>query len=369
MSELTINFAADFDHPSGEGRHARCFAAALARHARVLPLPLRRPKPVAHDDAPPLRPARWDDAGVGICLATVGMLMTVPGVVRIFSTVWETTRLPPQFVQHLERADQIWVPTAWGRELFVNSSVDGSRIRVVPEGVDSSRFTPPAECRSRDRFRFLCVGKWEERKGSAGLVRTFLRAFRSDEPVELVMHAHNPFLPTCDVRVLIDQERRALGREAAPVFVSEPTDFAGLVRLMQNSDAFVLPTRAEGWGLPILEAMACGLPCIVTDYGGHLAFANKTNSYLIEVQSLEWANDPVEFPAPDAFGKWAQPDLDHLAHLMRHVFLNRDEARAKGARARRDAVEKWSWDNAARIAIAHIGELLAARAPVAEAPS
>jgi hypothetical protein len=70
MSDLTINFVADFNSPSGEGRHTRCFGAALARHARVLPLPLRRPEPIVHDDAPPLRPARWDNVGVGICLAT-----------------------------------------------------------------------------------------------------------------------------------------------------------------------------------------------------------------------------------------------------------------------------------------------------------
>ena len=193
---------------------------------------------------------------------------------QIFSTVWETTRLPPSYAAPLERADQLWVPTAWGRELLVGSGLDGNRIRVVPAGVDAARFRPAPDAPVRPRFSFLCVGKWEARKGSTDLVRTFIREFGPDEPVELVMHAHHPFYPIRDVRALIAKEARAQGRENVPIIVSDPTDFTGLIKLMQNSDAFVLPTRGEGWGLPILEAMACGLPCIVTDYGGHRTFAS-----------------------------------------------------------------------------------------------
>jgi glycosyltransferase involved in cell wall biosynthesis len=138
---------------------------------------------------------------------------------------------------------------------------------------------------------------------------------------------------------------------------------------MQNSDAFVLSTRAEGWGLLIVETMACGLPCIVTDYGGHRASANEDNSYLIKVESMEWAYDPVDFPTRYALGNWAQPDHDHLARLMRPVVEHPEEARAKGAIARRDTVERWNWDKAARIAIEHIRDLLATYPPPAEASS
>lgn len=360
MSELTINFAADFNNPSGLGRHARCFGAALRRYARVRPLPLTRPEPIVYDDAPPLRPALWDPEGVGICIATPHLLRTVPGVVQIFATVWETTRLPRYYVRHIERADQVWVPTEWGRDLFVGSGMDPNRIRVVPEGVDATRFAPASARPERPEFRFLCVGKWEERKGSADLVRTFIREFHPDEPVELVMHAHHPFYPVRGVRKLVDREKRAQSRDAARVLVSDPTDLASLIRLIQESDAFVLPTRGEGWGLPILEAMACGLPCIVTDYGGHRTFADRDNSYLIDVAEMDWVYDEVDFPTRFAFGKWARPDLDHLARLLRHVVTNPEEAREKGRLARRDALY-WSWDHAARVALRHVRELLAER--------
>jgi hypothetical protein len=64
-------------------------------------------------------------------------------------------------------------------------------------------------------------------------------------------------------------------------------------------------------------------------------------------------------------GNWAQPDLDHLARLMGPVVEHPEE----GAIARRDTVERWNWDKAARIAIEHIRDLLATYPPPAEASS
>jgi hypothetical protein len=58
------------------------------------------------------------------------------------------------------------------------------------------------------------------------------------------------------------------GRTAARIVPSDPLDLPQLVALIRSCHAFVLPTRGEGWGLPILEAMACELPCIITDYSG-----------------------------------------------------------------------------------------------------
>lgn len=133
--------------------------------------------------------------------------------------------------------------------------------------------------------------------------------------------------------------------------------FFTFVKLIQRSDAFVLPTRAEGWGLPILEAMACALPCIVTDYSGLTEFANERNCYLIRVKEMCKVEDPEFFDPRYDWGEWAQPDPDHLRHLMRYVYENSDEAGDKGRLACQDARRLWSWDHAARIAITYVREL------------
>jgi glycosyltransferase involved in cell wall biosynthesis len=361
---VNVNLLADFGDAGGWGRHARCFGGALARHARVVPLWRHRPAQgfrLPDDDAPLPRLGRWDDSAPGIGIGSAGRPPVPPGALRIAFTVWETSRVPAAVMRRLHEFDQVWVPTAWGRDILVRAGFELARLRVVQEGVDAARFRPSPLPEPRDLFRFLCVAKWEERKGTADLVRTFCREFGPSEPVELLMHCHNVYLPDTDVRTLVSREiRRATGRDHHPrvSVASDRLPLEGLIRLMQGCDAFVVTTRAEGWGLPILEAMACGLPCIVTDHGGHRTFADGTNGYLIAVERMVPVRDPLFFEPRVDWGEWAQPDLDHLAHLMRHVYEHRDEAREKGRTGRRQAVERWSWANAAGIAMGHLRALV-----------
>lgn len=362
MRSLTINLAASFDDPGGWGRYARCFGAALDRHARVVPLHHRPATGRRHagEDAAPLRPARWDDGGVGVCFGPPDQLISLPGRALVFATVCETTRLPAARLRHLQRADQLWLPTAWSQGLLVRAGLSAARLRVAPGGVDAGRFRPAPRRQALRAFRFLCVGKWEARKGTADLVRTFCRTFRPEEPVELVMHSDNPYAPGLCVRSAVQREMQRAGHPAARIVVSDPVPVERLISLMQGCDAFVLPTRGESWGLPILEAMACGLPCIVTDYGGHRAFADPANSFLIAVERMCPVEDPAAFARGEDWGEWAQPDLDHLAHLLRFVYEHREATRAKGERARA-AARRWSWDRAARIALRHLDDLLRPR--------
>jgi glycosyltransferase involved in cell wall biosynthesis len=65
--------------------------------------------------------------------------------------------------------------------------------------------------------------------------------------------------------------------------------------LYSLADAFVLPTRGEGWGIPVAEAMAMGLPVIVTNYSGPTEYANEENAYLLPVTGL----DEYDFAVPD----------------------------------------------------------------------
>jgi glycosyltransferase involved in cell wall biosynthesis len=334
----------------GWAHHARGLVLALADHLPIALVPWGEP-PGGDDDGHRLQrllaPRGADLAsrptlGVGPMHAMRGLL----GTPRIGFTAWETTRIPRRDRRGLDGLDEVWIPSAWGREILVDNGVDPARVHVVPEGVDPAIFTPPAVAAPRARFRFLCVGKWEERKGTADLVRTFCAAFGPDEPVELYLHCWNPVRPDLDLAATV----AALAPfPHAPVIVGRPLSRAALVALYQSSHAFVLPTRGEGWGLPILEAMACGLPVIVTDHGGHRAFTSAATAYLVRVGAMVDVADPIAFHGAD-FGQWAQPDLDHLRHLLRHVARHPAEAAAIGAAARADACARWTWRHAAAIA-------------------
>ncbi|MGF1503419.1 MAG: glycosyltransferase family 4 protein [Paracoccaceae bacterium] len=349
---MAVTLMADFGDPGGVGRHARAFGAALARRTEVVALPVFPPRSPWPDDAPVPPVRRWDPNGLGISLGAFLGLKMPPGRRRILYTVVETTGMPRRLVDDLNRADAVWVPSRFCAEVFRRNGVAEGRLAVVPEGVDAERFCPGAARAPSPRFRFLSVGKWEERKGLSLLVRTYFRTFSGDDPVELVLHAHNPYRGRIDPAAEVARLRR--GRNPARIRISPPTDLDGLVALMQSSDAFVLPTRAEGWGLPILEAMACGLPVIVTGYSGHLDYCTPENAYLIDVARMVPARDPGVFDRWSGWGAWAEPDAEHLADLMRAVVADPVAAAAQGARARADACA-WSWDAAARIAMGELG--------------
>lgn len=328
--------------------HAQGFLSALDRLHDVAIVPLDRnaggiPAAMRHMTG---RGAVRDRRQPGISVGPFEITRHVEGAWRAGLVVWETTRIPAGKVALARRLDEVWTPSAWGRQLLIDNGVDERRVRVVPEGVDTGIFCP-AKRPPRARFRFLFVGRWTVRKGTDDLVHAFCQEFEPGEPVELVLHGWCPFQPSFDLRARI--ERAAHGPHA-PIVASMPLDVPNLVALYQSSDAFVLPTRGEGWGLPVTEAMACGLPVIATDYSAPAEILDESIGYPVRVEKLIDVDEPMFYPR--GCGRWAQPDLGHLRTLMRHVFENRGQAREKGLRAAEAVRRNWTWDHAAARAFA-----------------
>lgn len=75
-------------------------------------------------------------------------------------------------------------------------------------------------------------------------------------------------------------------------------------------------------------------------------FLNEQNSYLIDcdIVNVPWHND-VELSAGH---RWAEPNVEHLRQLMRHVFEHREEAKTKAALGRGEMIEMWDWDDVVR---------------------
>jgi glycosyltransferase involved in cell wall biosynthesis len=113
-------------------------------------------------------------------------------------------------------------------------------------------------------------------------------------------------------------------------------------RLYRAADAYVLPTRGEGWGRPFMEAMCLGLPTIATGWGGHLDYMNPTNSHLIDYRLVSCQPHFKNLKMPLASDhRWAHPSEDHLRRLMRHVVENPSAARQLGKKARQDILARF----------------------------
>lgn len=267
-------------------------------------------------------------------------------------TMFETDRLPAGWAAACNQMDEIWVPSTFNRHTFSQAGVDPARLQVIPFGIDTGAYDPglvrPMEIAGRRGFAFLSTFQWSKRKGWDVLLKAYLSAFTAQDDVCLVLRTYPDRIKTPPIGERIERYVCALGydpRSIPPIILLE--DFIPeqqMPALYAATDAYVLPTRGEGWGIPFMEAMAMGLPVIATRWSAHLDFMNDDNSYLVDIKGLVPV-DPEqteENPYYTSDQRWAEPSVDHTAALMRRVYENREEAKAKGARARWHIQANWS---------------------------
>jgi glycosyltransferase involved in cell wall biosynthesis len=296
---------------------------------------------------------------VSLCITYGDSMYCFGGKKRIGCTVWETTQLPEGWKEQMNQLDWVWATTEWGKKVFIDSGINVP-IRVVHEGVDPT-FNPYASKIPEvvnDNFRFLSVGKYEKRKGFDVLLSAFSEEFNKDEKVELILQAYNPFIginveawQLYNYKILYDNN---VPQGTKIRFLPFIPSRKHMPSLYISCDAFVSPTRGEGWGLPVCEAMACGIPTIVTDYGGVTEFANKETAYMIEVEKMSEAADPP-FIKPYEGSMWAEPNKDSLRKHMRYVFEHQEEAKTFGKRAGEHIRKEFSWKKAGEKAWELIG--------------
>jgi glycosyltransferase involved in cell wall biosynthesis len=265
---------------------------------------------------------------------------------RIGYTMLEVDGFPKPWVEQANALDEVWVPSTFNRDGFLRSGL-AKPVHVMPLGVDVDHFHPRIRAHRNPHgdFVFLANFEWGERKAPELLLRTFNRTFRAGEPVVLVCKTINRD-PSVDVRARIRALQLSDGGGRVLFLHNVVFPYLELGSLYRSADAYVSVSRGEGWDMPLIEAMACGLPAIATDWGAHRDFTSDDNCFLLRIRGTVPAGD-ARCPYYAGFS-WADPDPEHLAVLLRHVVERRDDALAKGARAAADVAARWTWTHAAR---------------------
>lgn len=308
--------------------------------------------------------AELTDAARSSADADVNIWFCIDSRVRHFKgthivwAIFEVEKLPARFVEFLRNlADVVWVPSRWGRDVLEANGIERTLIDVIPEGVAAGTFHPhlrSALDRSGQPFRFLMVGKYEERKAYPEVLEAFKQAFGNSDTVELVIKA-DYFLNFESKKQALEQRIAALGvRNIRPLWGNWAAEH--MVALYNCCDAFILPSRAEGWGLPLLEAAAAGMPVISTFYSGHSEFLALIESSLLKVDfTLEPVDDPEmhrAWPSPDGdIGRWAKPSVASLASCMSDMRTNYQGFLAQARNNSFALRERFSWDAAADLAL------------------
>lgn len=267
------------------------------------------------------------------------------GRYKIGFTMLEVDGFPPDWVRQASRMDEVWVPSEFNRQGFLRSGLRRP-VQVIPLGVDPDYFHPDVARwpNPAGEFVFFSSFEWGERKEPWTLLQAFNDEFSAAEPVRLLCKVMNR-----DPEVRLKEEIRRLrlkgsGGRISWLFNLEFPHYQ-LGSLYRSADCFVSVSRGEGWNMPLMEAMACGLPAIATDWGAHREFLHEAIGYPLRIRGTV----PAVAKCPYYAGfSWADPDPEHLRHLLREVYQNREEALRRGLAAAREMATKWTWRNAAR---------------------
>jgi hypothetical protein len=249
------------------------------------------------------------------------------GKYKVGWSMIEVDKICDRWVRACNRMDEVWVPTQMNKEAFVASGVN-VRVRVVPLGIDTSQFRPtflPMVAHDDFKFRFVASGYWQLRKRWDLLLIAFAEEFGEQKDVGLIcktVSEQGPEEVTSQVHSWVGHR---IDDQVAVIEGGFPWwEYVGILRACH---AFVLPTSGEGWGCPPVQALACGLPVIVTDcQGPGEVLRGEAGEPLPGVRfvAAELAPTGVQHEYYEGSNWWV-PDVADLRAAMREVYENYQE--------------------------------------------
>jgi GT2 family glycosyltransferase/glycosyltransferase involved in cell wall biosynthesis len=246
--------------------------------------------------------------------------------------------------------------TRFCRDVLLQVGVAEPDCDVLPFGYSPEVHEVEAGSRRGSRFRFLTVTNSHDlsRYGTQLLLDAYWEAFGTTDDVILVVKDYGAGSGDTTLR---DRIRQATG--CAPVeIVDRFTSKKELIRLYRSCDAFVSAHRSEGFGMKILDALACGLPVVMPLFGGPADFCGPEACFpvafevapmgaCLDTRALRITNQPL----------WCEPDRADLVRQLRAVAAEPGRARAVGDAGRRAVIDRYTWDEAARRLVTIVGAL------------
>lgn len=256
---------------------------------------------------------------------------------------WEESIFPNTYRDDFNNGlNAITVTSQYVRQVLYRNGVR-IPIYVVGNGADHILGTPPAPVDLvKDRFTFLHISSCFPRKAPDVLVDAFCKEFRSREDVQLVIktfpNPHNQ----------IDQivsEACARYTNHAPIEMLQAPLISGQIRfLIENSDCIVSPSRGEGFGLPMAEAMLLGRPVIATLHGGQADLGGPESCWPVDFELV-----PAKTHLTEGRSLWAEPSVDSLRRQMRSVYQASSFERSdRTGRARLHIAANFTWEQVAK---------------------
>jgi len=272
-----------------------------------------------------------EDEPIEVVYSIAPLFLSNAGKYKVGWSMIEVDKICERWARLCNRMDEVWVPTQMNKEAFVAGGV-GVPVKVVPLGIDTSQFKPaflPFIYHGEHKFRFFASGFWQLRKRWDLLMIAFAEEFGNEkevglicktvsqqEPDEITGQIHGWIGHRCDDQIAV---------------IEGGYPWWEYVAIMRACQAFVLPTGGEGYGCPPLQALACGLPVIVTDCMGPGETLRDSQGNLFPgvrfiPAGMEKTDVKHEYYTE---GMWWVPEVSEIRAAMREVYENHQKWEAE----------------------------------------
>lgn len=249
----------------------------------------------------------------------IGIMFSYPDMIgeldqfktKVIYTGVDTSGGIPNFAENCNRADFLLTPSLISKQRMIDLGVT-KPIFLFPHGIEKNKF--PYKKRKKDEvFKFLYVGECSDRKGTFHLVTAFIDLFENNPNVELYLRSNDGmlFYGGEKLKNLISPHKNIIWNHTN-------TTQDELSKLYDECHAYVYPSRADTFGMTLLEAMSSGLPIISTMEPGVVELIDKRYDVIhtkgVKVEGHPWM-----------LGEWGEPDLQGLKNSMFFLYEKYDE--------------------------------------------
>jgi glycosyltransferase involved in cell wall biosynthesis len=282
------------------------------------------------------------------------VLAALHGTPDIGVVFFESATIPKPNIDAAARFALIVTGSTWNAEVLKRHGF--TNVRNCFQGVDLDLFAPGARAgRFAGRFAIFSGGKLEYRKGQDLVVAAF-KKFHARHPDALLVTAwHNPWPqaaqglarsahvagppPVVEGRLDVAAWLTANGLPAGSFVDLGPLANTATAPLLREVDVALLPSRCEGGtNLVAMEAMACGVPVILSRNTGHLDLVGEQNCYTLDFQ----------IPMGEVMGRpdlagWGESSIDEIVAKLETAYTDRADAARRGANGAA-FMQDWSWE-------------------------